>query len=295
MGTPVRMLVAGATGLVGREIAALARDGGHWVRSLSRDPARAQALRGRVDEVRIADATDPSALAYACDGIDVVVSALGAPVSPTASGRRSFDAVDRAGNLALLTEAVRAGVRAFVYVGVHGEDSYADTVYARAHTEVEAALRDSGMRFGIVRPTGVFGAFAEFVAMARRGRLPVIGSGTARTNPIHERDVAAAVLDAVVAEASIERDIGGPETLTRTRIAELAFEAVGRAPKPIHVPPAMMSATAWLWGLGNPRARDFLRFVVAASTHDCIAPPAGRHTLGPYLAALAADVRRAAA
>jgi uncharacterized protein YbjT (DUF2867 family) len=99
--------------------------------------------------------------------------------------------------IALLREAERAGVRRFVYVGVHTAAGYADTKDVRAHTDVETAVRQSRLEHAFIRPTGVFGSLAEIVEqLARRGPVPVIGKGDAQTNPIHEADVADAVLDA---------------------------------------------------------------------------------------------------
>lgn len=119
-----------------------------------------------------------------------MISCLGAPVDPHARERRSFFAVDTAANTSLLREAVRAGVRRFVYVSVHVESAYASTAYVRAHEEVVSQLAASGIGYTVIRPTGVFSALAGMRVMAQRGALPRIGRGDARTNPIHEADVA---------------------------------------------------------------------------------------------------------
>ena len=279
----MRVLVAGASGLIGREVVKLLKAGGHTVRTLSRDPARAKLLEAEVDEVRVADATVEGALAGICAEIEIVVSALGAPVSSTASSKQPFASVDRVANLALLAEAQRAGVRRFVYVGVFTTPAYADTAYVRAHTDVETAIRGSGLEHGFVRPTGVFGALAsEFLTMAQKGPLPLIGNGSAVSNPVHERDVADAVLTAVTAPGSVEIDLGGPDTLTRRKIAELAFTALGKQPRTMAIPVWMMRTASWLYRLFNRRMGEFLRFVILASIHPCVAPSRGTRSLQAY-------------
>lgn len=281
----MKILVAGASGLIGREVVRLLKGGGHFVRTLSRDPERARRLEKEADEVRVADATEPGSLDGVCDEIDVVVSALGAPVSPSAKGRRTFADVDLHANVALLEEAKRAGARRFVYVGVYTDPSYAKTSYVASHTEVEKAVRGSGLEHGFVRPTGVFGALAEFVGIARKGPIPLIGDGSAKSNPVHETDVAEAVVRAVDAAGSTEADVGGPQLLTRREIAELAFRAVGKKPRVFAMPVWMMRLTAFLFGLINRRMGDFLRFIILASTHSCRAPAAGKRELGAYFEA----------
>jgi len=283
----MKVLVAGATGVVGREVVSLLKQHDHFVRTVSKDPERAKPLHRLVDDVRVLDATLASSVEGTCEGLDVVVSALGAPVSPSGKGNRSFLDVDLAANLNLLAEAERAGVRRFVYVSVFSELVYRDTSYVTAHALVEKAVRAAGLEYGFVRTTGVFGSLAEMLVMALKGPVPVIGDGSAVTNPIDERDVADAVLCAVEAKGSTEVDIGGPDTLSRRQIAEAAFAAVGRKPRLVTMPVWAMRLIAWLYGLFNRRMGEFLRFFVLAATHSCVAPTPGSRRLFDHFAARA--------
>jgi len=283
----MKILVAGATGVVGREVALLLKQRGHFVRAISRDPKRAQALRSIADEVLPLDATDAARVQGTCEGLDVVVSALGAPVAPSGKGRRSFSEVDLKANLNLLAEAQRAGVRRFVYVGVFSQPVYAGTAYVTAHANVESAVRAAGLEYGFVRSTGIFGSLAEMLPMARKGPLPVIGDGSALTNPIDERDVAEAVLRAVEAAGSTAADIGGPETLTRRAIAEAAFTALGLRPRLLTMPVWAIRIVARIYGLFNRRMGEFLRFIELAATHPCVAPLSGTRRLLDHFTARA--------
>ena len=281
----MKILLAGATGLVGYEVLRQLRVAGHEVRTLSRDPARAERLRGLTSDVRTGDATAPGTLAGICDGVEVVVSALGAPIVPEAPERQSFGNVDTAANLALLAEAKRAGVRRFVYVGVFTQAAYADTAYVRAHATVEEALRTSGMEHVVVKPTGVFGVFTTLVYLARKGPIPLIGRGDAATNPVHEADVAEAIVRAATAvgAGASTIDIGGPETLTRRQIAELAFTSIGERPRVVVMPAWIMRIVGVIIGLFNRRLGELIRFMTRASTHACVAPALGTRRLADYL------------
>ncbi|HYQ43280.1 MAG TPA: NAD(P)H-binding protein [Polyangiaceae bacterium] len=278
----MKVLVAGATGVVGRAVVQLLKQEGHLVRTISKTQERADSLRRIVDDVRIFDATEAASVAGACEGIELVISALGAPVAPSRKGTRSFAAVDLVANLNLLAEARRAGVRRFVYVGVFTEAVYANTAYVDAHTRVERAVRESGLEFGFVRTTGVFGSLAEMLPMALKGPVPVIGDGNALTNPIDERDVADAVLRAALATNSTEVDIGGPETLSRRQIAEAAFSALGRPARLVSMPVWAFTLVRLVYGLFNRRMGEFLAFLQLAATHSCVAPVPGKRRLFEY-------------
>jgi uncharacterized protein YbjT (DUF2867 family) len=284
------ILVTGASGQLGRHVVGALKRRGHRVRALTRDPARLRGALGGdgvADEVARGDLADPASLAGACDGVSAVVGCAGASMDLNAlRDRRSFAEVDHRGNLALLAEARRAGVGRFVYVSLHGGPALARTEYAAAHEAFVAALGESGMPHTVVRPTGYFSFFGEIFRMAAKGRGPVLGDGRARTNPIHEADVAEVCADAL---ASGEREIsvGGPETLTRAEIVETAFRAAGRPPRLMHVPVWVFGAAATVARPLNPRLAALLAFGAAVSQVDCVAPAYGTRTLEDYFRALA--------
>ncbi len=226
--------------------------------------------------------TDASAgLEGACDSIDTVFSALGASVALNAPESRCYREVDTAANLNLIADARRAGVRRFVYVAAHVGQGYAHTAYIRAHEEVVEALRGSGLSYTVVRPTGIFTALDDLAGMARRGFGVVIGSGEARTNPVHPLDVAELCVDCLNS-GPLEISIGGPEILSRRQIVEKAFEAVGRQPRIWSVPAGIMRFGGKVCGLTNPRKAELLEFAAAVSVSDGVAPAAGRRYLLDY-------------
>lgn len=282
----MKVLLAGATGLVGTEVLQLLHEAGHEVRTLSRDPERARKLTQYSKDVRTLDATQEGALGGICDDIEVVISTLGAPVASQAKERRSFKKVDTIANVALIAEAKKAKVRRFIYLGVYGGPIYEDTAYVQSHALVEKALLESGLSYTVVKPTGIFGAFAEFVQMARKGPVPVIGSGAAPTNPVHERDVAEVIMG-VLESGPASVDVGGPDVLTRREIVELSFRTIASRPRPLAMPAWLMGLIAGIFRLFHPRMSEFLRFVILASTNPCVAPRVGSRKLAPYLAQVA--------
>jgi uncharacterized protein YbjT (DUF2867 family) len=279
----MRVFVAGASGSVGFEVVRLAKARGDFVRTLSRRPENARKLEGLADQVELQDAT---AGVPSLEGINTVLSALGASVGADHPEKRSYRQVDFLANVKLLEAARAAGVRRFLYVSVHIEAGYRDTAYIRAHEEFVEVLRGSGLSYTVVRPTGIFPALSDLVRLARRGLGTVIGDGRARTNPVHQQDVAEALVEHL-ASGPAEISVGGPETWTRREIAELAFHVLGKRPRLIHVPAGAFRAGAKMVGLWNPRLGELLDFAAAVSTTDCVAPTVGRLRLEDYFRAIA--------
>jgi uncharacterized protein YbjT (DUF2867 family) len=283
-----KVLVAGAGGRLGRHLLKELAARGHGVRALVRDP---RAVSGEDLDVFACDAREAESLAGACDGVGLVVSALGASLALGYTPRgATFREVDLRANLNLLAEARRAGVRKFVYVSLCGAEALRGLGYVDAHEEFVAALRASGLEHAVVRPTGFFYVFGEIFKMAARGRAFLVGDGTARTNPVHEADVARACADAL---ASVERElpVGGPDVYTRREVTELAFEALGRPPKITSLPPGLVRALVAPVRLFDRRLYDLLEFGVAVGTADVVAPPYGTHSLAEYFRRLAAGAR----
>jgi uncharacterized protein YbjT (DUF2867 family) len=265
----MRILLAGANGVIGTQIASLLRSQGHELHC----PTRAQGV----------DALLPQTLAGLCDGIEIVVSAMGGSVSLSAPERRSYSVTNTTANSHLLAEARRAGVRRFLYVAAHTQPGYAETAYIRSHEAFVGQLRQSGLSYTALRPTAIFDALAPFVDFARKGVVPLIGDGSARTNPISARDVARAANENLK-DGPTDVALGGPDILTRRQIAELA--AGTRKPLYLSAPPLIARMNSRLVGAFHPRLGELIAFAAAASTNECVAPQYGQDKLADYFTRL---------
>lgn len=235
---------------------------------------------------------DAAELRTVCDGVDAVCSALGASVLPDfAKGRHSYFAVDTRANRNLIDTARTAGVRKFVYVSVACYQVLGELAYVRAHEDVVATLAESGMAHVVVRPTGFFSAFGALVAMALKGRIPIIGDGSARTNPIHDADVAAACIDAIENEGT-ELELGGPDVLSRREIVEAAFRAVGKPVNVTAIPYGVARLMSYLMRPINPRMAQLTQFFATASVKEVVAPARGTRRLADYFAQVATAIRQ---
>jgi len=181
-----RILVAGASGFLGREVVRVLQSRGHWTRAICRSSAHAQGLSA--SEILIADALHPDGLKGAANGVDVVFSCLGQTVSPDLSIKRpGYLAVDIPANRNLIKLAKDAGVKRFVYVSVLHADRFPYVAYLYAHAQVAAAVKSSGLSYGIIEPTGFFSHFKVLLDLVESNRAVVFGNGNSKTNPITMR------------------------------------------------------------------------------------------------------------
>lgn len=210
----MRVLVTGASGLLGRAVAAELLAAGHEVRCFQRRPS---GVAGASDS--LGSVTDLDAVTRAVSGQDAIVH-LAARVS-LAGDPAEFNRVNVGGTRNLLDAARAAGVERFVHVSspsvahsgtsIVGDDALlADPVHARgdyARTKAEAELlalaADSAeIRVVAVRPHLVWGPgdtqlVERVVERARQGRLPLLDSGAALIDTIYIDNAASAIAAAL--------------------------------------------------------------------------------------------------
>ncbi|MCU1404172.1 MAG: nucleoside-diphosphate sugar epimerase [Glaciihabitans sp.] len=216
----MRVLVTGASGLLGRAVAAEILAAGHHVRTFQRRPSRVAGVEDYLGSV-----TDPAVLAVAAAGMDAIVH-LAAKVS-LAGDPADFQRVNVEGtrNIIEVTRTISAtrddGIARLVYVSspsvahsgssIVGNDARAaDPAHVRgdyAITKAEAELlaleaNSDALRVVAVRPHLVWGPgdtqlVERIVERARAGRLPLLGAGAALIDTIYIDNAASGILAAL--------------------------------------------------------------------------------------------------
>jgi uncharacterized protein YbjT (DUF2867 family) len=279
----LRILVAGSTGYLGRYVVAALHARGHMVRALVRDPDRLGATRESVDEVFTGQATDDTTLEGVAEGIDAVISCLG---NRTFKRRPTVWEVDRDANLHLVRRAQRAKVSRFVFVSVlGGQEARSRVPQIEAREQVVEALKQGDMPWTIIRPSGFFNDMTEFLDMARKGTVWMIGKGESRFNPIHGADLAEYIVDRLEEQRAQGKEfpVGGPEALSQREVAELAFLALGNPPRIRSTPGWLVPLVARIILPFNVNLGSFLAMLGALSSKaDATAPSTGVHRLSDF-------------
>lgn len=195
-------LLAGATGLIGREIAALWAGPGK-LHLLVRRPA---APSGPLQQVHVVDFKALPALPAA----DAAVCALGTTLRQAGS-QAAFRAVDFDAVLAFARAARAAGARKLALVSALGADRHASNFYSRVKGEIEVAVAGLGFESVIVaRPSLLLGKRSALGQPLRVGEraAQLLGAPLAPLLPLAWRPIAAATVARALMRALAQAEPG---------------------------------------------------------------------------------------
>jgi uncharacterized protein YbjT (DUF2867 family) len=274
-----KVLVAGATGYLGKYVTKKFKSSGYWVRALGRSKHKLNTLDEHCDDKFIANITDDSSLRGICNDIDIVFSSIG--ITKQKDGLTYMD-VDYQANKNLLDEAISSGVKKFIYVSVFGIEKMKNLKAVQAKIKFENALKDSGLDYTIIYPNGFFSDMMEYLQMAKKGKGMVIGSGNNKINPIHGADLAEVCVDAVNSQESMI-EVGGPEIFTHNEIFEIAFDIYNAKLKVSHFPIWMKNLSLALLRIFTPvKVYGPVEFFMTVLSTNMVAPKYGKLKLEDY-------------
>jgi nucleoside-diphosphate-sugar epimerase len=262
----MRILLAGATGAVGRPLVRQLAAAGHHVIALTRAADKTAALSAAGAEAIVCDVYDRDHLiAVARDGSpDAVIHQLTDLPQAMDPGKlggiyERNNRVRREGTRNLLDAAAAAGAQRFVVQSMGtwyepaGGAIKAETealwlnapeplgTAVRTVDEMErAVLREAGigvvLRYGAFYGPGTWYAADGEIARRMRSRgFPIIGRGEGVTSFVHIDDAASAAVAALAAAASAVYNVADDEPAPASLWMPAYAEAIG-APKPFSVP-----------------------------------------------------------
>lgn len=263
----MKVVLVGAFGRLGSDILrALVRDG-HDVLAVDMVLRELDGIEGSYEKKQV-DVTKPEQLAGLCEGADAVITTVG--LTRTSAEVTNYD-IDYRGNLNLLNEAKRAGVKKFAYVSVLKADRAPKVPMLHAKYLLEEALKASGIDYVIFRPTGYFYDIAKvFKPMIEKGEVTLLGKKPVSANVIDTTDLADFML-LHLSDKNVTYDIGGTETYTYEQIARMFFAAAGKEPVIRHAPPILFDVLAFINKLKKNGKEAILRFSKWTLTESMVA------------------------
>jgi uncharacterized protein YbjT (DUF2867 family) len=212
-----KVFICGATGYMGRVLAAELLGRGHTVFALARPGSENKVPRGC--RIVHGNALDSRSYVRALGSTDTLVQLVGTP-KPNPFKGEQFRAVDRVAGLEAVRAAADAGVRHLVYVSVaHPAPMMKDYIAVRA--EVEAAIVDAGLNATVLRPWYVLGPghwwpYALVPMYKVASLVPSLADGAQRLGLVSLREMVATLAHA------IEEPAHGVRLLTVPQISAIA-------------------------------------------------------------------------
>lgn len=206
------ILVTGATGSVGHNVVTQLVAEGADVRAMTRSPERA-AFGDGVEVVR-ADLTAPDGWSAALDGVSALY------LFPVPGAVADF-----------LATAERGGTRRVVLLSsLSAQQTNGSDAIGERHAAVERAVEQSGLPWTFLRPGAFAGNTLQWVPQVRSEGVVRAAYGDASFAPIHERDIAAVAVRALLdpGHAGAVYPLTGPESMTQRDQVRLIGEAIGR-------------------------------------------------------------------
>ncbi len=252
-----RILVIGATGLIGSHVAAALAAAGHEVVGAARHVGSASRRMPMVQWQSVDLARAPvEAWQSPLEGVDAVVNGAGALQSGPAD---DLVGTHERGLKALILACERAGVRRFVHFSAMGVDRQTPSPFSRTKRAGDEVLMRSGLDWVILRPSVVLGASAYGASALIRGLaaqpfLPVMPD-TAPLQPVMLADVVATAAFFVRPEAParVTLELAGPDRLGFTDLVRLYRRWLGHPPAREWVLPGW--AAALFYRLGDLAGR----------------------------------------
>ncbi|MEM9402028.1 MAG: NAD(P)H-binding protein [Pseudomonadota bacterium] len=240
-----QVLLAGATGYIGRAVAARLLHRGIRHTLLQRqvaDEAPDHELRDTV----VSTLGPELARALSQTRPTVVISCLASRTGVPADAR----AIDDEANTRLLNIAIERGASHFILLSALCVQK-PRLAFQHAKLAFEQRLIDSPLRHSIVRPTAFFRSLSGQVERVRRGKpFLVFGDGELTAcKPIGETDLADYLIDCMHRSDRIDRilPIGGPgPAMTPLDQASMLFRLLDRQPSIRRVPAGLLSTVATL-------------------------------------------------
>ena len=221
-------VITGAYGYSGKYIAQRLLDAGRAVRTLTNSPQRPNPFGERVKAFPF-DFNQPAKLGEALRGADVLYNTYW--VRYDYAGTTQAVAVEN--TLKLFAAAKEAGVKRVVHVSIANPSADSPLQYFRYKARLEKALVESGLSYGILRPTVLFGGediLINNIAWMLR-RLPVLGvfgDGQYKIQPIHVEDLARLAVELGERRENEIVDAAGPETFTYRELVKQIARIIGK-------------------------------------------------------------------
>jgi uncharacterized protein YbjT (DUF2867 family) len=236
----VRILLTGATGRLGKMVAASLNEQKIAWRALTRRPDAARALGA--SEVVAGGFEEPEPTAKAMQGVTRMILISG------------DDPLQDRLEINLVNAAKKADVQGIVKLSAQSAGLTPPASFGRKHIVVEQAIRASGLEWTFIRPVFFQQSFLMFADTIRKGNKIILPAGKGAVAFVNALDVAECLVKAVQATqlGNQTYTLTGPQALTFAQAGQIIGSARGKAVGYV-APPAWIARIVLPKASGMPR------------------------------------------
>lgn len=253
----MKILVVGATGTLGRQIARHALDEGYEVRCLVRSQKKAAFLKEWGAELVSGDLCKPETLPAALDGVSAVIDAATARATDSLSIRQ----VDWQGNVNLIQATKAAGVDRLIFFSILDAEKFPHVPLMEIKRCVELYLAESGLNYTILRPCGFLqGLIGQYAIPILENQSIWVTGNTSPIAYMDTQDIAKFAVKALSVSDTEQRTfpIAGSRAWSAEDIIQICEKYSGREARITRVPPGLLKVARnltrffqWTWNISD--------------------------------------------
>ena len=202
----MNILIAGASGLIGRRLATELRLRGHMLTYVVRSTQELEQMRKAGERCVCMDfavVPDKHAWLPALQNIDVAINAVGIFKE---SGTQSFEAIHKRAPIEFFRACAAANVAYVIQLSALGADTEARSAYHLSKRAADDYLRGLPLNAAIIQPSLVYAPEGQssqfFLMLASMPLLFLPGGGQQEIQPVHVQDVVVGIANLVEQEAT---------------------------------------------------------------------------------------------
>ena len=222
------ILLTGLTGTTGYRVAKRLLKSGYSFTALLRDVDKASDLKSKKVTLVKGDLSKPDSIKRAMEGIE---NAFLLPPNTENQFKLEKNFIDA---------AKEAGVKHLVKYSAIGADPNSPSTILKYHGQSEKYLKDSGLRYTLIRPNLFMQNFINFYGQQIRKKKEIkLPLKNAKCGYVDVRDTARLIKKVLISNGNKNKTytITGPESLSCIEIAELFSEAMSKKINYVEIKP----------------------------------------------------------
>jgi uncharacterized protein YbjT (DUF2867 family) len=231
----MNLLIVGATGTLGRQVARCAIDRGYRVRCLVRNKTKASFLKEWGAELVRGNLCDAKTLPPALEGIDAVIDAAATRVTDSLGMKQ----IDWEGKVNLIKATKTAGIERFIFFSILNAEKYPNVPLMDIKRCTELFLEKVGLNYTILRPCGFMqGLIGQYAIPILDNQAVWVAGESTPIAYMNTQDIAKFAIRALEVPETIKRSfpLVGTRAWTSEEIIKLCERLSAKEAKIFRVP-----------------------------------------------------------